>query len=287
MKITVGITTFNRLGYLKQMRQSLYASWGLERCHIRIYDDCSSEFTGADLLNMFPEAKDLIKRKTNLGSCGNMRQMYLDFLQTGDDLLVTADSDLLFRPDWIDFTVENFQYTDGIMSLYNSALHGDIKETVINGVEFVEKEHLGAAGVVLGREIVKEIVNNVPACTGYDWAWSAYLRQRNIRLLAAKESYVQHIGLVGEHCDGFATIDVGLNFYPLNKINEQLLVEFFQTALTQVRGNIRQVYNTSEFKAGRCLVFVLVQAKKVRKRLKKLFKRVIKRPVRRLIKRIK
>ena len=43
MQITIGITTFNRLPYMKKMSNSLHASSGWQGCILRVYDDCSTE----------------------------------------------------------------------------------------------------------------------------------------------------------------------------------------------------------------------------------------------------
>lgn len=121
MKITVGITTFNRKNYLVKLQQSLSMSHNINSCNIRIYDDCSNEFSIRDLKRLFPNALEIIRRDRNVGADRNMRQMYVDFLKTNDDILVTMDSDLICRPDWIDFTEKHFYYTGGIMSFTSVA----------------------------------------------------------------------------------------------------------------------------------------------------------------------
>jgi GT2 family glycosyltransferase len=54
--ITIGITTYNRLDLLKIMASSLY-NLNLSVPHnIRIYDNCSSEYTIPELKDLFPIA---------------------------------------------------------------------------------------------------------------------------------------------------------------------------------------------------------------------------------------
>ncbi len=284
MNITIGVTTYNRPDYVKKMGQSLYASRGLARCHIRVYDDCSSEFAIEDLRNFFPGAKEITRRERNLGSDQNIRQMFVDFLRTGDDLLVAADSDLLFRPDWIDFVLENFQYSDGMLGLYNSILHLPGKEVLINGKEFIEKRHTGSAGVVMSKEIVRKIVENIPPMGGYDWAWSKYLRKSGVRLLVSKQSYVQHIGLHGYNCDGFKTTEFGLYFYPGNATNEQFLIEFFQEFIIGVSQLVRE--ETLDIKLGKVTVSPVKVLKRTRKSIKRLLKRRLKKPLKKLKRRL-
>lgn len=239
MKITIGITTFNRINYLEKLAQSLYLSKQLECCNIRIYDDCSTEYALAELKQLFPNAAEIILRETNLGADENMRQMFVSFLETSDELLIILDSDLLCRPDWVSFINGHFGYTDGILSLYNSAFHRPIRRVAVNGTYFFEKEHVGAAGTVIDRETVQDIVTKIRCADGYDWAWSALQRRQGKRLLVSAESYFQHIGLKGHNCDGLSTFDFALNFKPVHAANQQFLADWLQEAQSLRRQFIR------------------------------------------------
>lgn len=228
MKITIGITTFNRKKYLIKLHKSLSMSQGIETCNLRIFDDCSSEFNVLYLQKLFPNAREITRRSKNIGADHNMRQMYVDFLATHDDILVTMDADLICHPHWIHFLRDHIHRTDGIMSLYHSVLHPPTATRIINGKEFLEKEHIGSAGAVMSREVVQDIVNHLPPSHAYDWKWSAYLRKKGIKLLVSKQSYFQHIGLKGSNCNGIRTVEYGLNFDPLHKINRQFILELYQ-----------------------------------------------------------
>ena len=222
MKITIGITTFNRKDYLLKFKESLYLSNGLDECNIMICDDCSSEFEYSELKQWFPDAK-IVVRPYNLGADKNMRQMYIDFLETDNDILVNMDSDLLCRPDWLNFIQKNFQYTDGIMSLFNSVFHRPKNEIILNGVKFVEKEHIGAAGAILNRDIVKKVLSVPQPLKWYDKAWSEFLSKNGIRLLVSENSYFQHIGIIGTN----STLnDFAFSFYPAHSTNMRFLAEW-------------------------------------------------------------
>ncbi|MDR6123327.1 glycosyltransferase involved in cell wall biosynthesis [Bacillus sp. SLBN-46] len=228
MKVTIGITTFNRKKYLVKHQQSLNLSQNIDSCNIRIFDDCSTELDIADLKSLFPNAVTIIQRDKNMGPDRNLRQMYLDFLTTQDDILVTMDSDLICRPDWLNFTEEHFNHTKGIMSLYNSRLHRPMKKLKINKNVFLEKNHIGAAGSIMSREIINEIVKNLPPSDSFDWAWSNFLRSKGIPLLVSNESYFQHIGLQGFNCDGIKIVEYGLNFNPTHEKNQKFITEYQQ-----------------------------------------------------------
>ena len=115
------------------------------------------------------------RREKNLGSSNNMRQMYIDFLETGDDVLVNCDSDMIFRSDWITKVFQLLSSTEGVLGLYNSSQHLPLDHIKIGMEKFVRKESLGAAGTVFTREIVQNIVENVKPSFKYDWDWSSYL----------------------------------------------------------------------------------------------------------------
>lgn len=229
--ITIGIATFNRPALLKAMRDSLYASSRVEDCNIRVYDDCSTEFDNEYLREVFHSAADIVRRENNLKSDANLRQMYVDFLNTGDEIFIEADSDLIFDPGWLLFVNEIFEHTDGIVSLYNSVLHESVRETLVQNHPFEEKMHMGSAGVVFHRRILEEIVNEFPDPYSYDCRWSRYLRKKNVRLLVSKRSYVQHIGLHGQNCDGSRTLEFGLNFEPKTEANKDVLIDYYERAL--------------------------------------------------------
>jgi len=234
MKITIGITTFNRPEYLQRMKKSLYASKGLDACHLRIYDDCSPHW-GVDFLKkLFPDAVEIIRREKNLGSDHNIRQMFIDFLKTDDDVLISIDSDLIFHSDWLSILKKGLPFTDGVLSVYNSSLHESKGRVDLDGcdVSFVEKPHIGSAGAAFTKAIMQDIIDNVPISRTYDWDWSEYLIQKNKRLFVTEKSFVQHIGIDGYNNKNYLT-DFGMNFEIDNKINEKIFIDFFENLVKE------------------------------------------------------
>lgn len=228
MKITIGIAVYNRLNLIRKMCLSLKNSFDLETCSIRVYDDCSTEFDVNVLKKEFPFITEYRRREKNLGADHNMRQMYLDFLETDDDVLVVCDSDMIFSVDWIAKIRELLPFTDGVLSCYNSALHLAFESIAINGEKLVIKETLGSTGTVFTREIVERIISNVRPSYKYDWDWCNYLLSSGIRLLVTQCSYIQHIGIVGENCDANQIVDFGLHFYPKDDDTLRLNVSLFE-----------------------------------------------------------
>ena len=252
MKITVAIPTYNRPEYIKKCAKSLYQVDGISECNIRIYDDCSTEISGRFLREQFPGAVDIVVRETNLKADRNMAQMYRDFLETGDEIFIGADSDTIFRPDILHMVNELIGETDGVLSLYNSVLHKAISELNIENVPCLVKNHIGAAGTVFAREVIVEVVENIESGELYDWRWSEYLQQQGRRLIVTKESYIQHIGLDGEN-NNVELFDFGENFDPVTDVNKDILIDLLTNVFDRLihqRKVTAEALRSIEYKIG-------------------------------------
>jgi glycosyltransferase involved in cell wall biosynthesis len=254
--ITVGITTYNRLNYLKKTIDSLMQCRSRDLMNIRIYDDQSRDFGAKELGELIPSAKEIIVRKTNLGADENIRQMYENFLDTGDVIFFNGDADLLFHPGWVDFLVEFLPKTDGVLSLYNSNLHQGTENLTIDGQAFSICPHLGSAGTAFTRDVVIKIIREMKIDNSrcFDWKWSEYLINQGIRLISSQTSYIQHIGIQGQNANGLDLFNYGLNFMPGNEINTRYLIDFYEEALTGGLKNSLQamesVKNTKDYRVG-------------------------------------
>jgi hypothetical protein len=152
--------------------------------------------------------------------------------------LILTDSDLIFHPDWLTITERIINHTDGVMSLYNSALHTSILEKFqLENIDMLSKRTIGGAGTVFKKDIIKKILSDLPPSIAFDWVWSNYLVKSGVRLLVTERSYVQHIGIVGfntvnyfDERNGFFC-DYGVNFIGGNEYNEKIQSEFFYELL--------------------------------------------------------
>lgn len=197
--LTIGVTTYNRKSILKRMASSFYSSDIPYEYNIRVYDDASQELNEESISAIFPDAKSIIVRSKNIGSDANIRLMYEDFLNYGDEFFFNADSDLIFNKKWISILMDTIQKTDGIISAFNTSRHRCINAHTVDGVDIVEKESLGSAGTLFRRDIVETIVKSMEEYDAkqFDWKWSSSLREQGKHLYALKNSMVQHIGFSG------------------------------------------------------------------------------------------
>lgn len=240
-EITLAVATYNRADYLEKLSASLKESVDLERIHLRIYDDCSTELSVEDIRRIVPYATSVVRRASNLRADGNMYQIFQDFLSTEDEYLLLCDSDLIFRPGWLDVLLEQMPRTDGILSLYNSRMHPFLPiDTSDAQAVFASKEDLGAAGCAFTRRRVEDIVRAfpvLPTYTTFDWIWSEYFRQQGLRLCCLRESYIQHIGVIGQNNFGQLTrYDYGLDFLPVSAANQRIMVEFVDGLVSAQQG---------------------------------------------------
>ena len=237
MKVTIGIPTYNRKELLEYMATSLYDSELLDICNIRIYDDCSTEFSKDELITLFPNAASINVSSNNVKADKNMFLMYKDFASTNDDYFFNADSDFLFNKNWLEKALDLIPQTDGVLSIFNANSHQE-KESV--GDELVIKASLGAAGTFFTRERMLEVVdhfNDTKDFNSFDWQWSKYFTSRGINLYCVSNSLMQHIGYNGQNSKHY--FDVGLGYKVTDQNQGQILNDILVKSMSNIR-NLEQ-----------------------------------------------
>ncbi|MCL1994458.1 MAG: glycosyltransferase [Spirochaetes bacterium] len=199
--LTIAIPVYNRLDLLKIMADSLYKTVIPVPYNIRVYDDCSTEFGLSELKGLFPDAASVRRNETNLRADGNMFAFYKDFLLSSDEYLFNADSDIIFNKNCFVRALDLIGQTEGVLSVFNAPSH-PVKEVVDEN--FCIKETLGAAGTFFIRKRVQEIMGHFSALEGgqvigFDWKWSRFLSESNVRIFCTNASLVQHIGYRGQN----------------------------------------------------------------------------------------
>ena len=203
--VTIGISTYNRKDTLVKMAKSLHESELPVKRNVRVYDDASSEYSEVFLRELFPEAVSIVRHDANIGADKNMKYMYEDYLQTEDSFFFNADSDLIFRRDWLRVLLDLIKYTDGILSAFNTSATETLDGVLrVNSYNLIEKKVLGAAGVLFSHDCIETIVKkNITGTIGtFDIIWSDIFRKKGKTLWAVEESVVQHIGVSGFNSDG-------------------------------------------------------------------------------------
>jgi len=231
--LTIGIPTYNRKKILEVMASSLYESDISIPHNIRIYDDCSTEYGIEKLKEIFPTATSIKINDVNLKADKNTYQMYHDFLSTSDELFFNADSDLIFKKDWIKTALKLFEKTNGILSVFNANSHESYK---IIDDELCLKKTIGAAGTLFHRDRLSEFLANIASpdtLTEIDWQFSKYFNSIELPIYCVKNSLVQHIGYFGQNSKYF--FDFGRNFKVETSNQGQIINDIFEKFIDTIR----------------------------------------------------
>lgn len=230
--VTIGIPTYNRKNILEIMAKSLYRSDLSVSHNIRIYDDCSTEYGRDFLEKLFPTAKSIIINERNLMADKNMYKMYADFVSTDDNYFFNADSDIIFNKQWLNTALGLIEKTDGVISLFNSNSHKSYK---IPDDTLCLKNTLGAAGTFFSRNrlvALMEKFDSINQVGGFDWQWSEYFKDNNIKLYCVNKSLVQHIGYNGQNAGLY--FDIGRN-YKIETIEDgQIMNDIFEQSIDKL-----------------------------------------------------
>jgi glycosyltransferase involved in cell wall biosynthesis len=235
--LTIAIPTYNRLDFLKIMAASLYRSDLSIPHHIRIYDDCSTEFGTDELSKLFPTAVSITRNKTNVRADTNMYLFYKDFLSTSDDYLFNADSDLIFQKNWLPSSLELLKETDGVLSTFNAISHP--AKRMVNST-FCIKENIGAAGTLFTRKRMEDLMNHFSSqdsrdIKSFDWKWSSYFTGHDVPVYCVNESLVQHIGYTGQNAL-LGSFEFGKNFTVDSCENGQVVNDIFTAFVAKLSG---------------------------------------------------
>ncbi len=209
----IGITSFNRPNLLYKTIASIKV---LDEHHpIIIFDDASTEIDYAYVFKEIPRVS-IFRRDQPTGRADFAMAQLMDlFLNTETKYLVIVDSDLIVDPEITKFICESAQTTQGIFTLFNTKSHPEYKKSG----DWLFKKHIGAAGTVFHRDVLRRIRENVPASPQYDWDWSKYLVNSGIDIMCTERSYFQHVGITFGQNSSLLSGDYGINFQGYNKSN--------------------------------------------------------------------
>ncbi|MDR2399388.1 MAG: glycosyltransferase family 2 protein [Endomicrobium sp.] len=245
MELMIAIPVYNRKQFLEITAKSLYECPNAEKTDIKIFNDCSTEFDSTYLKQVFstPNA-EVIERKENLKSNRNTYQIILDFLNTNNKVLFICDSDLLLRPDTLDYIFNNFSKTDGFLGLYNSYMHRDL---YFDG-EFIYKEDVGFAGICISKELLKSFVENQKEKqNSMDFRLSEFLIKKNVRLMVPKSGLVAHIGFDGENASN-GSMDFSTDFVPLSDFNKKIMNKMTPIVLKGQGNTIKELLFNDKYR---------------------------------------
>lgn len=192
LRIAIGIPTYNRAGYVKLCALALKNT--LPSNDVWIFDDHSSDYNALQLKEWFGTEHVHINQY-RFGPDKNARNILEWFLRTDYDWLVTLDSDLIVRPDWLTILKTLLPKTQGVISVYHSG--NNHHPTLDCGQNLCEMKTLGNAGITWSKPLAKKMLAEMKDSHSFDWGWTHWLQKKNIKQYVPKDSLVLHIGMHG------------------------------------------------------------------------------------------
>jgi len=230
--LCAGIACYNRERLYYKTLESLKES-ALD-AEILIFDDASSSIDHKITLKILPTAKVFVNKANSGRADFAMRilmSLYLE--QTKADYLLFLDSDLQISRSLgneLDSFLKDHRHA-GVFSLFNTPSHA--------GIELDErwmlKKTVGAAGSVLARSWVEQILAHVPPSTRFDWDWCEFIGKEGKQILCTRDSYVQHLGFSTGQNSSRQLGDYGLNFCDPTTTQLNLFLEEMYAALKTQR----------------------------------------------------
>ncbi|MDA4847152.1 glycosyltransferase family 2 protein [Hoeflea poritis] len=205
----IAIPTFNRRTELEACLACLATADRLEDWPVVIGDDCSTDYDIADVVRHVPFAVTVLRNDTNLGCDGNTVSLLQTCLWNNARRVFLLDSDMIVSSDALSFAERNFGRTDGVLSLYNSVLHGEAE--IVDG-ELVRKNSVGGAATVWDASVLKDMLEGLDGPHCWDWRVCDLAFEKGIALLVARQSRAQHIGIDGTNSLRFGELEYGAGF---------------------------------------------------------------------------
>jgi glycosyltransferase involved in cell wall biosynthesis len=223
VKIAIGIPTCNRQYLLEIHARSLCSARLPADTGIIVIDDCSVDYDFAYLKSIYPEKSDIRRRSEPSGGADfAARDVIAQLVETGAEILVLLDSDLIVASDFLDVGVELLPGSDGILSLFNAPSH---RAVGCRG-PFLLKKTIGAAATLWRRDVAREMLDHVTPGPRFDWRFCQFLNDAGYSICVTKESRVQHLGFTeGQNSRFDGKGDIGLGFSDKDACNSYRLAE--------------------------------------------------------------
>ena len=229
-KIGIVMPLFSRNQYVKKCFESLKKS-NLKSCIFLMMDESLSKDINEDKIKTNEIIKnfahnDCIVIKIHKSKHGNMFESILkgfDFLGQFCPTLITVDSDVIFKENWVIEIMKNFILEEKenynkpiILTAYNSISH-NIKE---DKHDFYIKESLGGCNMCFSCDDYFNIFRFMMVSYKWDTLISNYCKN-NSTIICTKPSQIEHIGeessghrmIFGKNKKDLKSSDKSIDFY--------------------------------------------------------------------------
>lgn len=194
-RVILCLTTYNRYEILKQSLDSLNKTNFPENCYLFIKDDCSTDERVINLLNTykFNVKRSMTFNPENLGCDLNVLSCMEQGFTQETDYVFVLDSDAYYHPEWLNKNIELLEKENniGMAGTFNMEKH----EVLEDKGDYVIKKSIGGFSVAVHRKIFE----NIPKEIEWDWKATRICKELGYKILATKESYSEHLGIIGTH----------------------------------------------------------------------------------------
>ena len=247
MKVAIGIGTYNRRYLLEIHAQSLCSARLPANTAIIVIDDCSTDYDTSYLKSIYPANADIRRRSENSGGADYAgRDVMVQLEETGADVLVLLDSDLIVASDFLEVGIDLLAKSDGVLSLFNTPNH----PAADSQAPFVLKKTIGSAATLWRRDLAREMLAHVAPGPRFDWRFSEFLVGAGYQIYVTKNSRVQHAGF-GEGQNSNSGIgDFGVGFSDADPRNSYRMAEVILYYMQYNARNNTDRMNSLENKIG-------------------------------------
>jgi glycosyltransferase involved in cell wall biosynthesis len=211
--IAIGIPTYNRKAIIELCAHSVRLVDYPEGARMIVVDDASVEFDQTFLRDQYPPFAEISRREVNSGGADFATSDLLARLtDTGADILVIIDSDLILKRDCLRRMLSLIDRTEGVLSLFNTPNHWALRDKG----DLLQKRTIGAAATAWRRDLAVTVLKEVGPGSMWDWRVCEFLTQQRTPIFSVKDSLVQHLGFAAGENSHALRGDVGLGYYDDN-----------------------------------------------------------------------
>jgi peptidylprolyl isomerase len=204
LSVSIAVSVFNRKK-ITQLSLAQLKRYKNDGCHLRVYDDHSTEY---DRSFLEPYADEVIKLPAKMG-IHNLRMHQLrNFLETRYDFLYLTDNDVIHDPGYVAALEALYEMGGRLLPvcLYNTGFHNFEGNILYSDKGVILKKTAPGVSMFFDRGMAEKIVSfaekagSAHQFIGWDFRVIAYL---DLPWLTPQTSYLEHFGADGMHNPDF------------------------------------------------------------------------------------
>ena len=182
--IAIGVPTYNRKAIIELCAHSVRLVDYPEGARMIVVDDASIEFDETFLRDQYPPFAEIFRRDVNSGGADFATpDLLARLVDTGADILLILDSDLILKRDCLRTMLSLIDRTEGLLSLFNTPNHWALRDKG----DLLQKRTIGAAATAWRRDLAATVLKEVEPGSMWDWRVCEFLTRRQTPIFSVKE----------------------------------------------------------------------------------------------------